>query len=242
MATSEILESGSPGAELGVVVVAAGRSARMGGTDKTFANVHGVPLVVHTLRRIAGSGAVTRIALVVADEAVERARAMIAEYRIGKVVAVCAGGERRQDSVYAGLLALGDCRWVAVHDGARPCVSSDVMERGLEAVQRWSAAVAAVPVKDTIKVVGDDDVVTSTPERSTLWAAQTPQVFDYGLLMRAHRSASADYTDDAAMVEALGNSVRVFLGSYENLKVTTPEDLVLVSQLLADPGGDGAKS
>lgn len=225
-----------------MVVVAAGRSARMGGTDKTFANVHGVPLVVHTLRRIAGSGAVTRIALVVADEAVERARAMIAEYRIGKVVAVCAGGERRQDSVYAGLLALGDCRWVAVHDGARPCVSSDVMERGLEAVQRWSAAVAAVPVKDTIKVVGDDDVVTSTPERSTLWAAQTPQVFDYGLLMRAHRSASADYTDDAAMVEALGNSVRVFLGSYENLKVTTPEDLVLVSQLLADPGGDGAKS
>ena len=242
MATSEILESGSPGAELGVVVVAAGRSARMGGTDKTFANVHGVPLVVHTLRRIAGSGAVTRIVLVVADEAVERARAMIAEYRIGKVVAVCAGGERRQDSVYAGLLALGDCRWVAVHDGARPCVTSDVMERGLEAAQRWSAAVAAVPVKDTIKVVGDDDVVTSTPERSTLWAAQTPQVFDYGLLMRAHRSASADYPDDAAMVEALGNSVRVFLGSYENLKVTTPEDLVFVSQLLADPDGDGAKS
>lgn len=242
MATSNISEFGSLGAGFGVVVVAAGRSTRMGGTDKTFADVHGAPLVVHTLRRVAGSGAVTRIALVVADDAVERARAMITEYRIGKVVAVCVGGERRQDSVYAGLLALGECRWVAVHDGARPCVTNDVMERGLDAAQRWSAAVAAVPVKDTIKVVGDDDVIASTPERSSLWAAQTPQVFDYGLLMRAHRSATADYTDDAAMVEALGNSVRVFMGSYENLKVTTPEDLVFVSQLLAHSDGDGAKS
>lgn len=225
-----------------MVVVAAGRSARMGGTDKTFADIHGAPLVVHTLRRIASSGAVTRIVLVVADDAVERARDMIAEYRIGKVVAVCAGGERRQDSVYAGLLALGDCRWVAVHDGARPCVTGDIMERGLEAAQRWAAAVAAVPVKDTIKVVGDDDVVIGTPERSTLWAAQTPQVFDYRLLMQAHRSASADYTDDAAMVEALGNTVRVFMGSYENLKVTTPEDLVFMSRLLADPDGADVKS
>ena len=89
-----------------------------------------------------------------------------------------------------------------------------------------------MPVKDTIKVVDDDNVVTDTPERSTLWAAQTPQVFDYGLLMRAHRSASTEYTDDASMVEAMGQSVRIFLGSYENLKVTTPEDLAFVSQLL----------
>ena len=114
--------------------------------------------------------------------------------------------------------------------------------RGLAAAQRWSAAVAAVPVKDTIKVVGDDNVVVKTPERSALWAAQTPQVFDYRLLMRAHRAAAADYTDDAAMVEALGHAVRVFPGSYENLKVTTPEDLVLVSRFLAEPDGGDAKS
>ncbi len=238
MSTSNLSEPGSSDTGLGVVVVAAGRSTRMGGADKTFADIHGIPLVAHTLRRLAQSDAVNRIALVVAEDAVERARAMITEYRIGKVVAVCAGGERRQDSVYAGLLALGHCRWVAVHDGARPCITGDVLERGLEAAQRWSAAVAAVPVKDTIKVVDDDDVVTNTPERSRLWAAQTPQIFDYGLLMRAHQSTSADYTDDAAMVEALGRSVRVFLGSYENLKVTTPEDLVFVSQLLAEPDDD----
>ena len=225
-----------------MVVVAAGRSTRMGGTDKTFAEIHGVPLVVHTLRRLACSDAVSRIALVVAADAVARAQSMVAKYRVEKVAAVCAGGERRQDSVYAGLLALDDCRWVAVHDGARPCISGDVLDRALEAAQRWSAAVAAVPVKDTIKVVGDDHVVIDTPERSTLWAAQTPQVFDYRLLMRAHRAASLEYTDDAGMVEALGQSVRIFMGSYENLKVTTPEDLAFVSQLLADADDSGAKN
>ncbi len=227
---------------MGVVVVAAGRSTRMGGADKTFAEVHGVPLVIHTLRRLAGSTAVERIALVVAKDAVARTKTMVENYRLDKVAAVCAGGARRQDSVYAGLLALGDCRWVAVHDGARPCITGDVLDRALEAAQLCSAAVAAVPVKDTIKVVGDGDVITDTPERSTLWAAQTPQVFDYRLLMRAHRAASMEYTDDAGMVEALGHPVRVFLGSYENLKVTTPEDLAFVSHLLADTDGSHAKS
>ena len=227
---------------MGVVVVAAGRSTRMGGTDKTFAEIHGVPLVAHTLRRLARSSAVSRIVLVVAEDAVAHAKTMIAEHQIDKIAAVCAGGQRRQDSVYAGLLALGECRWVAVHDGARPCITGDVMDRALQAAQRCSAAVAAVPVKDTIKVVGDDDVVTGTPERSTLWAAQTPQVFDYSLLMQAHQSASSEYTDDAGMVEALGHSVRIFLGSYENLKVTTPEDLAFVSQLLTEPDDKDAKN
>ena len=227
---------------MGVVVVAAGRSTRMGGTDKTFADIHGVPLVVHTLRRLACSSAVAGIALVVAEDAVARAKAVVTEHHIDKIAAVCAGGERRQDSVYAGLLALGDCRWVAVHDGARPCIDGDVLDRALQAARRWSAAVAAVPVKDTIKVVGNDDVVTDTPERSTLWAAQTPQVFDYRLLLRAHESAASDFTDDAAMVEALGHSVRIFHGSYENLKVTTPEDLAFVRHLLDESDHSDAKS
>ena len=243
MSESDSRESvpANEGMGMGVVVVAAGRSTRMGGTDKTFAEIHGIPLVAHTLRRLAGSAAVSRIALVVAEDAVARAKAMVEQHRIDKIVAVCAGGERRQDSVYAGLLALGDCRWVAVHDGARPCITGDVLDRALQAAQRCSAAVAAVPVKDTIKVVGDDDVVTGTPERSTLWAAQTPQVFEYHLLMRAHQSALSEYTDDAGMVEALGHPVRIFLGSYENLKVTTAEDLVFVSHLLAVPDDKHAK-
>ena len=221
---------------LGVVVVAAGRSSRMGGTDKTFADVHGVPLIAHTLRRLAQSDTVARIVLVVADHSVARARRMVDELGIAKIQSICAGGARRQDSVYAGLEALGRCRWVAVHDGARPGIADDVLTRGLDAVQRWGAAVAAVPVKDTIKVVGSGDVITDTPDRATLWAAQTPQVFDYDMLLEAHRAAAVEYTDDAAMAEAAGHTVRVFPGSYDNLKVTTPEDLAVVSLILT---GDG---
>lgn len=230
-------ENGFAGDSLGVVVVAAGRSTRMGGTDKTFADIHGKPLIAHTLSRLADCDAVSRIALVVAAESVDRATSVIDGLRIEKIAAVCAGGERRQDSVYAGMLALGESRWVAVHDGARPCVSGDMMARALDAVRQWGAAVAAVPVKDTIKVVGADSVISDTPERATLWAAQTPQVFDYRLLMCAHRAASADYTDDAAMVEAMGHAVRVFRGSYDNVKVTTPEDIAVVSHYLADGNG-----
>lgn len=223
-----------PAAALDVVVVAAGRSSRMGGADKTYTEIHGAPLIAHTLRRLAHSDAVSRIVLVVAPESVSRATGIVGDFAIGKIAAVCAGGDRRQDSVYAGLMALGDARWVAVHDGARPCVTDDLLQRALDAARRWPASVAAVPVKDTIKVVGDDAVITDTPERATLWAAQTPQVFDYGVLVEAHRAAAADYTDDAAMVESLGHDVRVFQGSYNNLKVTTPEDLAVIHHLLAN--------
>ena len=225
------------GERLGAVVVAAGRSTRMGGADKTFAKIQGAPLIAHTLRRLAASDAVERIVLVVAADSVGDGEAVVREYGIGKIAAVCAGGARRQDSVYAGLVALGPCRWVAVHDGARPCVAEDVLTRALAAVRDGGAAIAAVPVKDTIKVVGDEQIITGTPERATLWAAQTPQVFAYQLLRDAHEAATADYTDDAAMVEATGHPVRVFRGSYDNLKVTTPEDLAIASQLLGAQAG-----
>ena len=233
MADSRNTNSGSAEDKLGVVVVAAGQSSRMAGTDKTFAEIGGIPLVAHTLLRLARSDSVARIALVVSEPSLARAGALIRDLGIPKIAAVCAGGARRQDSAYAGLAALGECRWVAVHDGARPCITDDLLERALDAARRWSAAVAAVPVKDTIKVVGDDAVITHTPDRSTLWAAQTPQAFDYRLLMAAHEAAEADFTDDAAMVEAAGHAVHVFQGSYDNVKVTTPEDLAVVAQYLS---------
>ena len=222
---------------LGVVVVAAGRSTRMGGTDKTFTEVQGAPLVVHTLRRLAASEVVDAITLVVAAEAVSEAETLVRRFGVGKITSVCAGGARRQDSVYAGLVALGQRRWVAIHDGARPCVTDDVLTRALDAVRQWNAAIAAVPVKDTIKVVGDEGLIADTPERSALWAAQTPQVFDYRLLLEAHRNAPGDYTDDAAMLEAVGHPVRVFWGNYDNLKVTTPEDLAIVDRIIVQQAG-----
>jgi len=218
---------------LGVVVVAAGRSSRMGGTDKTFADVHGTPLIGHTLRRIAASESVDRIVLVVAADAVADGEEIVREMDIPKVAAVCAGGARRQDSVFAGLVAMGERRWVAIHDGARPCVTTGILDRALDEVRVSGAAIAAVPVKDTIKVVGAEQVISDTPDRATLWAAQTPQAFAYQILLDAHRDEDAEYTDDSAMVEAAGHRVTVFRGEYENLKVTTPEDLDLVSVLLA---------
>ena len=217
----------------GVVVVAAGSSTRMGGTDKIFALINGIPLIVHTLRRLAASETVERIILVVAKDAVSMAEALLKRHGVAKVAGVCAGGTRRQDSVYAGLQSLGDCQWVAIHDGARPCVDAGILDRALEAVRESGAAVAAVPVTDTIKVVGEDHTVTDTPPRARLWAAQTPQVFGVQLLVDAHVSAAGEFTDDAAMVEAMGHPVKVFLGSYENIKVTTPADFTMVSQILS---------
>ena len=217
---------------LGVVVVAAGRSTRMGGTDKTFVEVLGAPLIAHTLRRIAQSDVVDRIVLVVSDDAVPDGEAIVQDLDIPKIAAVCAGGARRQDSVLAGLVAMGDRRWVAIHDGARPCVTPDMLSRALHEVRGSGAAIAAVPVKDTIKVVGEGQVISATPDRATLWAAQTPQAFDYQTLLDAHRAADVEYTDDAAMVEAAGHRVTVFRGDYDNLKVTTPEDLDVATMLL----------
>ena len=217
---------------LGVVVVAAGRSVRMGGADKTFVDVLGTPLIAHTLRRVAASDAVDRIVLVVAADAVPDGEAVVQDLGIPKIAAVCAGGARRQDSVLAGLVAMGDRRWVAIHDGAHPCVTPDILGRALREVQGSGAAIAAVPVKDTIKVVDDEQVISATPDRATLWAAQTPQAFDYQTLLDAHRAADVEYTDDAAMVEAAGHRVTVFRGDYDNLKVTTPEDLDMVSLIL----------
>ena len=148
---------------LGVVVVAAGRSTRMGGTDKTFVEVLGTPLIAHTLRRIAQSDVVDRIVLVVSADAVPDGEAIVQDLDIPKIAAVCAGGARRQDSVLAGLVAMGDRRWVAIHDGARPCVTPDMLSRALHEVRGSGAAIAAVPVKDTIKVVGEGQVISATP-------------------------------------------------------------------------------
>jgi 2-C-methyl-D-erythritol 4-phosphate cytidylyltransferase len=148
---------------------------------------------------------------------------------------VVPGGARRQDSVRNGLDALGPCDWVAVHDAARPFATRDLLLRTLDAAQPTGAAVAAVPVKDTIKRVRDGAVLQTLP-RAELWAVQTPQVFRADLLARAHH-ATDDATDDAALVERLGIQVRVAQGAYDNIKITTPDDLALAAWLLDQRAG-----
>ena len=218
----------------GAVIVAAGRSTRMGGVDKTFAPLLGAPLIAHTVERFEAHPLVGEIALVLAAESVERGRELATLRGWRKVTQVCPGGARRQDSVYNGLLALSPCDLALVHDGARPCVDDGTLELGIAAAAEHGAAVAGTPVKDTIKRVSPDLLVEDTPERARLWAAQTPQVFRYGLLLEAHRRCEGDFTDDAAMVESLGHPVRMFEGTYENIKVTTAGDLVVAEAFLGE--------
>jgi 2-C-methyl-D-erythritol 4-phosphate cytidylyltransferase len=219
--------------QVSVVVVAAGKSSRMGGIDKTFVPVLEKPLVAHTLSPFEAFPLVREVVLVLAAEELGRGKRLLQEHHLRKVRHVCAGGERRQDSVRNGLESLQSGQWVVVHDGARPCLDQSMLERGLDAVQETGAAVAGVPVKDTIKVVSSHRMVLDTPARDTLWAAQTPQIFRYDLLMEAHQKCTQTVTDDAAMVESLGYPVKMFLGSYKNIKVTTPEDLATVKIFLS---------
>lgn len=216
---------------LSAVIVAAGSGMRMGGLDKLFTEVAGRPLLAHAIAPFQECAVVERIVLVLSAENVGRGEALVHGQALSKVRAVVPGGQRRQDSVRLGLDALGECEYVAVHDGGRPLVTVELIERGLEAARETGAAVPAVPLMDTIKEAGADGIVLRTVDRSRLFAVQTPQVFRRDLLARAHREVTADVTDDAAMLEALGAKVRVFAGDRRNIKVTTAEDLEWVRAL-----------
>ena len=210
----------------------------MSGIDKLWAPMAGAdgrrrPLLAYSLAAFESCPAVTRIVLVTGSDALERARALVGDESFAKVCAVVPGGARRQDSVRTGLEALGRCDWVVVHDGARPMVTGELIERGLGEAREAGASCCALPVPDTLKEGDEAQDVVCTLDRSRLWLAQTPQVFSYELLLRAHRQAEGDATDDAALVEALGAKVRLYQGSPRNLKVTTTEDLALVEALLA---------
>jgi 2-C-methyl-D-erythritol 4-phosphate cytidylyltransferase len=221
---------------VGAIIVAAGQSSRMDGVDKAFTLVGGLPLLAYSLDQFEKFPPICDIVPVLAPRMLGQGRLLARSRNYTKISRLSSGGARRQDSVRAGLKALADCDWVIVHDGARPCLDQEILERGMDAAYQYGAAVAGVPVKDTIKVVSEGGAVTDTPPRNTLWAAQTPQIFRYDLLWEAHELCEDDFTDDAAMVESLGHPVHMFLGSYQNLKVTTPEDLTLVTSLLANRG------
>ena len=225
------------GETVGAVVAAAGKSSRMGGLDKIFTPVLGRPLLSYSLAQLESFTPVTKVALVLDRDSVQQGEEWVRQGGYRKVVKVCLGGARRQDSVRLGLEALGPCDLVLVHDGARPCLDHCMLSRGLEAAREWGAAVAGVLVKDTIKVASPQGLVLETPGRESLWAAQTPQVFRYSLLWEAHQSCQGDFTDDASMLESLGHKVKMFLGSTQNLKVTTPEDLAVAEAFLAARGG-----
>lgn len=224
---------------VGAVIIAAGRSQRMGELDKVFASLANEPVLSHTLRVFHTCPAVEEIALVLSPKNLQQGRRLVEEQGWWKVRHICLGGERRQDSVREGLARLSGCEWVVIHDAARPLVSHHLILCGLNEARERGAAIAAVPVKDTLKVVGPGLEVEDTPNRSTLWAVQTPQVFRYHLIWEAYSQPQAPATDDAVLMERLGHRVKVYMGSYDNIKITTQEDLAIAEALLQKRAGEG---
>jgi 2-C-methyl-D-erythritol 4-phosphate cytidylyltransferase len=217
------------------VIAAAGSSQRMQGINKTWAMLGAKPLLAHSICVFEASGLVDDLAIVLSKDALPDGQQLQEQEGWRTICAMCPGGARRRDSVLAGLEALSPKPdYVLIHDGARPLLTPALVERGLAAAREHGAATAAVPVKDTIKRAGPDGLVLETLDRSSLWSIQTPQVFAYDLILSAHRSIdpSWDATDDAALVERAGHPVALFMGAYENIKITTPDDLLIAEVLL----------
>lgn len=232
---TERLRKGLPLEYCGAVIVAAGNASRMGGIDKMMTPLAGEPVIVHTVRGVSRCDAIREIVVVTRQELIEPVKRLCAGYE--KVRAVVAGGGSRQASVNLGMDALSEqVRLVAVHDGARPLVSWQLIDRVVRAAHTYGAAVPVIPVKDTIKVVSGG-LVVQTPERNSLYAAQTPQVFDRDLLRGALQKAVEDgaaVTDDCSAVERMGMSVKMVSGEERNIKITTPLDLKLAQILLEE--------
>jgi len=226
----------------GVVVVAAGRGTRMGTAEsKQYLQLDGQPIVVHTLQSFQAMAFIDEIVLVVGADDITRCRQWCEQYHITKVKAIIPGGAERQYSVHEGLKNI-ESQWVLVHDGVRPFVSEQAVERCCKQAIVHGAAVLAVPVKDTIKQVNSEGIITATPDRKSLWAIQTPQAFRHELLLDAHVAAERAGmlgTDDASVVEWRGTKVVVAEGEYTNIKITTPEDLPWAQLLLQERAQSG---
>jgi 2-C-methyl-D-erythritol 4-phosphate cytidylyltransferase len=229
--------------KLGVVIVAAGKGSRMRtAVSKQYLELGGRPILVHTLQLFQNIQEVEQIVLVVGEEDLERCRKYVSDYGLTKVEQVLAGGQERQDSVCQGLRALSPAtEWVLVHDGVRPFAAPDQILACWHKAMEHEAAVLAVPVKDTIKVVDAAGQIQSTPDRKSLWAIQTPQAFRVSLLQEAHERAKRQGfvgTDDAMLVERMGKPVHVVEGDYYNIKITTPEDLPWAEWILQNIRGE----
>jgi len=218
-----------------VIIPAAGQGKRMGaGRNKLFLTLENIPVLIHTLRVFEQDTECSGIILSIHPQDKESFNELLTEYRISKVTHLVQGGKERQDSVYNGVKIIQADGIVLVHDGARPFVTLDTVHELVEAAESAGAAIAAVPVKDTIKKA-ENLLVSETIERSSLWAVQTPQAFRVSILRKAHEYAVEDQfigTDDASLVERLPHKVVIIEGDYDNIKLTTPEDMFFAEAIL----------
>ena len=224
--------------KVAAIIVAAGDSQRMEGIDKMFAPIGGRPVLARVIDTFQNCRRIDQIIIVMNSKNIEQCRRMVAAEAEtwNKLRDICLGGKQRQDSVAEGLKRLKEGEWVVIHDGARPLVTADLIERGLEAAKETGAAVAAVPVTDTIKFVNSSEIVRQTLPRQNLRAVQTPQVFRIDVIKNTYKYTTGDVTDDAALVEKAGYKVKLYMGSYDNIKITKPDDLAVAEALLKEYG------
>lgn len=220
------------------LIVAAGKGTRMG-TDinKQFINIKDRPVIYYTLKAFNDSRYIDKIVIVAAENEIDYMKnEIVLKYCFDKVETVVAGGSQRHKSVYNGLKAINtDCEFVLIHDGARPFVDDRIISDGLKYAELYGACTCGVKPKDTIKVIDSEGFSVSTPKRSELFAVQTPQCFRYGIIMDCHTRIQKEHievTDDTMVVETFGYKVYTYNGSYENIKITTPDDIPLAETIL----------
>lgn len=219
------------------IILAAGKGTRMGkNVNKQFLNLKGKPMLYYTLKAFSENKFIDGIVLVLSkDEKEYCIKNVINKYNIKKIKSIVCGGNTRQESVFNGLKAAKDCSIVLIHDGARPFVDDEIIENGIKYATKYGACACGVKVKDTIKVIGKDGFSVHTPNRDILFSVQTPQVFKYDIILKDHIKAIQDNffgTDDTMIVENYNHNVYLYEGNYKNIKITTPEDLLIGEKLL----------
>ena len=221
------------------VIVSAGNSSRMGGVNKQFLNICGIPVIAHSIKAFQDCAFINEIVIVTRDVDIDNIKRVTKDYNFTKVVAVVCGGETRQLSVLNGIKEINtSADFVAIHDGARPLVTEKVILDTLSCAIEFNAATTGVKVVDTIKSVDENEDIVDTPNRAFLRAVQTPQIFNKELYLNAVNNVpnSKDFTDDCKLIEAFGHKVKIVDGDYENIKITTPSDIEIATYYLSKRG------
>lgn len=221
---------------ISAIVLAGGRGKRMNyHKSKQFIEIKGKPVLVYTLEKFIYNKSIDEVILVLPEDEVDYCKKEVLQRYSLKVDRIVIGGKERQDSVFNALEAMEKADIVLIHDGARPFISEKIIEEGIKYANIYGAAAPGVTPKDTIKVKNEDNISVDTPDRNMLVAVQTPQCFKYDEIYQCHRKIkeeNAIVTDDTSVVERYGHKVYLYEGDYTNIKITTPEDLILAERLI----------
>ena len=232
-------ETVDEGGKTTAIIVAAGSSSRMQGTDKQLVELLGCPVIIHSIKAFENCDFIDNIVIVTRQDLQLKIQNLVTEYNIKKVTDIIVGGSNRAQSVINGLAVARDSEYVLIHDGARPLITKEIINNTLSAAKMYGAAIPTVPVKDTLKIVDSSGRVQTTPERKTLMAVQTPQCFKTSVIADAIATNTQNLntiTDDSMFVENVGGTVYTVEGSYENIKITTMEDLNFAENILKNRG------